>query len=158
MKQRINLFEVGGGALKAMYGITQHLSKSTLEKRLLELIYFRVSQINGCAFCLDMHAKDLRIDGETEQRLFVLSAWREAPFYSEKERAALEWAEALTKLEHTMIPDEIYAITSAQFSETELVDLTLAVTTINTYNRINIAFGAPVGTYQPGQFSKSHNN
>jgi AhpD family alkylhydroperoxidase len=154
MEPRINLMETGAGALGALYGIGKYLDKSPVEKKLLNLIYFRVSQINGCAFCLDMHAKDLRAEGETEQRLYLLDAWREAPFYSARERAALEWAEILTKLSSTLVPDNVYAIARGQFSEAELVDLTLAVTTINTYNRINIAFGAPVGTYVPGQFEK----
>jgi AhpD family alkylhydroperoxidase len=153
MEQRINVMEKGGGAMHALYGLGAYLSKSPVEQSLLHLIYFRVSQINGCAFCLDMHSKDLRAEGETEQRLYVLDAWREAPFYTEKERAALAWAEALTKLTVTMVPDEIYDEARKQFSETELIDLTLAVITINSYNRINIAFGAPVGTYQVGQFA-----
>src|SRR5689334_8833000 len=98
MEQRMNVYEKGQGALKALFGMGTYLSKSPVEKPLLNLIYFRVSQINGCAFCLDMHSKDLRLAGETEQRLFVLDAWRDAPFYSDRERAALEWAEALTKV------------------------------------------------------------
>ena len=153
MNQRINFIEAGKIVLKALYGISGHLAKSTLDQNLLELVYFRVSQINGCAFCLDMHAKDLRAKGETEQRLYVLDAWREAPFYTETERAALAWAEALTQLKAGMVPDDIYNEASSHFSETELIDLTLAVTTINTYNRFNIAFGAPVGTYKVGQYS-----
>jgi AhpD family alkylhydroperoxidase len=153
MEQRINSYEKGAGALKALYGLGIYLAKSPLEKSLLNLIYFRVSQINGCAYCLDMHSKDLREAGETEQRLYVLDAWREAPFYTERERAALAWAEAVTKITNGNVPDEIYAAARQQFSEAELIDLTLAVITINSYNRINIAFGAPVGTYQPGQYA-----
>lgn len=153
MKQRINLMEKAGNAMKAIYGMSAHLAKSPIENNLLDLVYLRVSQINGCAFCLDMHSKDLRAAGETEQRLYVLDAWREAPFYTDRERAAFAWAEALTKLKAGLVPDEIYAEVARQFSETELIDLTLAVTTINTYNRFNIAFGAPVGAYEVGQFS-----
>lgn len=153
MEARINFNQEGKEAIKALYGVTRHLAKSSIEQQLLELVYFRVSQINGCAFCLDMHSKDLRAKGETEQRLYVINAWREAPFYTDKERAALAWAEALTQLDGGLVPDEIYEEASAQFTDAELVDLTLAVTTINTYNRFNIAFGAPVGTYQVGQFS-----
>lgn len=149
----MNFVEKGQSAMKALYGIAGHLAKSSLEKKLLELVYFRVSQINGCAFCLDMHSKDLRAQGETEQRLFVIAAWREAPFYTAKERAALAWAEALTIIAGGMVADDVYAEASSQFSETELVDLTLAVTTINTYNRFNIAFGAPVGTYTVNQYN-----
>src|SRR5580704_13455234 len=107
MKQRINLFENGKSAMYALSGLGQYLAKSPIEKSLLDLVYFRVSQINGCAFCLDMHAKDLRAKGETEQRLYVLNAWREAPFYTGKERAALAWAEALTKINGGLVPDEI---------------------------------------------------
>jgi AhpD family alkylhydroperoxidase len=152
MEQRINVSEKGNKAMQALYGLGIYLSKSPLEKSLLNLIYFRVSQINGCAFCLDMHSKDLRAEGETEQRLYVLDAWREAPFYTERERVALAWAEALTKITSGMVPDEIYNEARKQFSETELIDLTMGVIAINSYNRINIAFGAPVGTYQVGQF------
>ena len=152
MEQRINVIEKGKGAMQAMYGLGAYLAKSPIEKPLLDLVYFRVSQMNGCAFCLDMHAKDLRANGDAEQRLYVLDAWREAPFYTEKERAALAWAESLTKIASGIVPDEIYANARKQFSEAELVDLTLAVITINGYNRINIAFGAPVGSYQVGQF------
>ena len=152
MKQRINLFENGKSAMQALSGLGQYLAKSSIEQSLLNLVYFRVSQLNGCAFCLDMHSKDLRAKGETEQRLYVLDAWREAPFYTEKERAALAWAEALTKINGGLVPDEIYNEAKKQFSEAELIDLTLAVITINSYNRINIAFGAAVGSYQVGQF------
>jgi AhpD family alkylhydroperoxidase len=153
MGQRINIFENGKGAMHALAGLGQQLAKSTIEQSLLNLVYFRVSQVNGCAFCLDMHSKDLRANGETEQRLYVLDAWREAPFYTEKERAALAWAEALTQLNSGLVPDDIYNEAKKHFSEVELIDLTLAVITINSYNRVNIAFGAPVGTYQVGQFS-----
>ena len=153
MEQRLNFNETGKQAIKALYGIAGHLSTSTLEKKLLELVYFRVSQINGCAFCLDMHSKDLRAEGETEQRLYVLSSWREAPFYTDKERAALAWAEALTRLEGGQVPDDLYIEARKHFTEKEMVDLTLAVTTINTYNRFNIAFGAPVGSYEVGQYA-----
>lgn len=137
----------------ALYGLGRYLAKSPIEQPLLDLIYFRVSQINGCAFCLDMHSKDLRANGESEQRLYLLDAWREAPFYTDKERSALAWAEALTKIKSGIVPDEIYEEARKHFSETELIDLTIAVITINSYNRINIAFGAPVGTYQVGQYN-----
>ncbi|GAB3019720.1 carboxymuconolactone decarboxylase family protein [Niabella terrae] len=143
----------GAPALKALYPVAAHLKKSGLEDQLLHLVYLRVSQINGCGFCLDMHSKDLLAAGEPVQRLILLNAWREAPFYTEREQAALAWAEALTKLEATLVPDAIYDAAQKQFSREELVDLTLAITTINTYNRFNIAFGGPVGSYQPGQFA-----
>ena len=152
MKQRINVVEKGMPAMKAMFGLGIYLSKSPVERVLLELVYYRVSQINGCAYCLDMHTKDLRELGETEQRLYVLPAWRDAPFYSDRERAALAWAEALTKLNGHVVPDDIYDAAIKQFSEEELIDLTLAIITINGYNRLNLAFLNPavVGTYQPG--------
>ena len=116
MEQRINANEKGQGAMKAMYGLELYLAKSSIEKSLLHLIKYRVSQINGCAYCLDMHSKDLRVLGETEQRLFVLDAWRETPFFSDRERAALAWAESLTKITEGHVPDEVYKQARAQFS------------------------------------------
>jgi AhpD family alkylhydroperoxidase len=155
MEQRINVFEKGQAAMKAMYGLGIYLAKSPVEQSLLNLIYFRVSQVNGCAYCLDMHSKDLRAKGESEHRLYVLNAWREAPFYTDRERAALAWAEALTKLQGGPVADDIYAEAREQFTEEELIDLTMAVITINGYNRINLAFPNPavVGTYQVGAFA-----
>lgn len=137
--------------MKALHGINMYLKKSPLEKSLQELVLFRVSQINGCAYCLDMHAKDARAAGETEQRLYGLSAWREAPYYSARERAAFAWAEAVTA---ALVPDQTYEEARSQFSDQELVDLTVVITTINTYNRLNIAFPnmAAVGTYTVGQW------
>jgi AhpD family alkylhydroperoxidase len=149
MKQRLNYAEVGQGALRAMYGLEAHVAKSGLEPSLLLLLKFRVSQINGCAFCLDMHSKDLRAAGETEQRLYLLDAWRESPFYTERERAALAWAEALTLVTEGHVPDEVYEQARAQFSEEELVNLTLAVVAINGWNRLSIAFRVTPGSYQP---------
>ncbi|MFI5160083.1 MAG: carboxymuconolactone decarboxylase family protein [Sphingobacteriales bacterium] len=154
MEQRLNAFEKRPGALTALYGLGKYLAKSPVEESLLNLIYFRVSQVNGCAFCLDMHSQDLRVAGETEQRLYVLDAWREAPFYTDRERAALAWAEAVTKITNGDVPDQVYNEARKQFSEEELIDLTLAVTTINTYNRINIAFRVQAGTYTPGAFAE----
>jgi AhpD family alkylhydroperoxidase len=154
MEQRINVVEAGQGALKAMLGLHAYLSKSGLEKRLLELLYFRVSQINGCAYCLDMHSKDLRADGETEQRLYLLDAWRESPFYTERERAALAWAEAVTLVRDGHVPDEVFEQARAQFGEEELVKLTMAIITINGWNRLSIAFRTEAGTYQPRQREK----
>lgn len=150
MEQRINAHEKGQGAFKALYGLGICLAKSPVEQRLLNLIYYRVSQINGCAYCLDMHSKDLRASGETEQRLYVLDAWREAPFYTDRERAALAWAEAVTKLTNNHVPDDVYQDAQKQFSDEELVDLTLAITTINSYNRFNIAFAVKAGGYKVG--------
>jgi AhpD family alkylhydroperoxidase len=158
MEPRLNAFAKGQGALKAMYGLSAYLSKSPLGQPLLELVYFRVSQINGCAYCLDMHSKDLRAKGETEQRLYMVAGWREATVYTGRERAALAWAEAVTNVTEGRVPDEVYDMARAQFSEEELIDLTLAVTTINTYNRINIAFRIPGGSYQPGQHAAADSN
>jgi len=148
MKQRINAYAMGNKAVNALHGLGQCVANSSLEQSLLELLYFRVSQINGCAFCLDIHSKNLRAKGETEQRLYLIDTWREAPFYSDKERSALSWAEALTLVKGSLVPDEIFTEAKKHFSESELVDLTMAIIAINGYNRINIAFGAEVGTYQ----------
>ena len=157
METRINLLEKGQKAIKALNGMGIYLAKSPIEKQLFDLIDFRVSQINGCAYCLDMHSKDLRVAGETEQRLYVLNAWREAPFYSKRERAALAWAEAVTILKDKNVPDEIYEEVRSEFSEEEIIDLTMAIIAINTYNRINIAFKTPAGGYQPGQWEVHEN-
>ncbi|WP_324759005.1 carboxymuconolactone decarboxylase family protein [Sphingobacterium thalpophilum] len=151
MKQRINFFAKGQNAMRAMYGLGAYLSNCTIEQELLHLVYFRVSQINGCAYCLDMHSKDLLATGENPQRLFLLDAWREAPLYTARECAALEWAEAVTKIANGDVADDVYAKASSEFSEAELVDLTLAVTTINTYNRFNISFRTEAGGYKVGQ-------
>jgi len=154
MEQRIQYNEVGKDAIKAMYRLELYLAKSSIERHLLHLIKFRVSQINGCAYCLDMHSKDLRAEGETEQRLYMLDAWRESPFYTDRERAALEWAEAVTLITEGHVPDEVFEIAKAQFNEQELIDLTLAVTTINAWNRISIAFRTTPGTYQPPKLAR----
>src|SRR3954454_12342299 len=120
METRMNPYQKRGTLMQALYGLGNQLANSSVEKRLLNLIYFRVSQINGCAFCLDMHSKDLRARGETEQRLYMLDAWRESPFYTDRERAALAWAESLTKVTEGHVPDEIYEAVRTQFSEAEL--------------------------------------
>ena len=154
MEKRINFLENGQQAISALYGIGKYLSRSSVNKSLLHLLEFRVSQINGCAYCLDMHAKDLRAEGETEQRLYLLDAWRESPFYSSSERAALAWAEAITKVPNGVVPDDVYEEATKHFTEQELIDLTMAIVGTNCWNRINIAFGAPVGTYQVGQWKQ----
>jgi len=127
---------------------------SGLEKKLLDLIRFRVSRMNGCAYCLDMHSKDARAAGETEQRLYLLDAWHEAALYSERERAALAWTEAVTRIGDTHAPDELYEATREHFSEEELVNLTLAVVAINGWNRMAISFRAEAGSYRPGMFKR----
>jgi AhpD family alkylhydroperoxidase len=154
MEPRIHTARVNPDAYKLMYGFAEYLAKSTLDRKLVDLIHLRVSQINGCAFCIDMHWKDLKAEGETDQRLYSLDAWRETTFYSERERAALAWAEATTNIQDGHVPDDVFAQARAQFSEQELVDLTLAVVAINGWNRLNIAFRTPAGTYRPGQFDK----
>ena len=149
MAPRIDYTKVGSGALRAMYGLEKYLAESTIEKPVRELIKVRASQINGCAYCIDMHWKDARAAGESEQRLYGLAAWREAPYYSERERAALAWTEELTLIAEDHVSDELYEQTRRQFSEQELVDLTLAVGTINAWNRIAISFRSEAGSYQP---------
>jgi AhpD family alkylhydroperoxidase len=149
MEQRINVHEKGPNAMKHLYSIGGYLKKSPVENSLLELVNFRVSTMNGCAYCLDMHYKDARATGETEQRLYGLNAWREAPYYSDRERAALAWAEALTKCD---VPDQIYLEAKKHFTDEDLIDLTLAITTINTWNRLNLAFPNVAGTYTVGLF------
>jgi AhpD family alkylhydroperoxidase len=131
-----------------MYALQRYTQESGLEPSLLELVKLRASEINGCAYCLDMHSKDARAEGETEQRIYVLSAWREAPFYTPRERAALAWTEAITLVSEG-VSDELYEKAREQFDEKELVDLTLAIVTINGWNRLAIGLGADVGSYQP---------
>jgi AhpD family alkylhydroperoxidase len=134
-------------ALQAMLGLEHAVHESALEPELLELVKMRASQLNGCAYCLDMHSKDARARGESEQRLHVLAAWREAPFYSDRERAALAWCEALTLLPQTGAPDDDYARLREQFAEEEIVALTLAIVAINGWNRFAVGLRSPVGDY-----------
>ena len=138
-------------AMQALYALEHSIRQSGLETNLLELVRMRASQINGCAYCLDMHSKDARAEGETEQRLYGLSAWRETPFYSGRERAALEWTEAVTLVSRDQVPDDVYEGARRFFSEEDLAKLTLAVVAINGWNRIAIAFRAVPGTYQRPQ-------
>ena len=140
---------LGSKAGQAMLALEAAVDESGLERRLIDLVKVRGSQINGCAYCIDMHTKDARAAGETEQRLYGLDAWRETPFFSDRERAALEWTESITRLAETHVPDEVFERVRHQFSETELVSLTLAAVTINGWNRFAVAFRAPAGTYQP---------
>jgi AhpD family alkylhydroperoxidase len=148
MEPRIDYRKVSPGAMNAMLGLEKYLHTCGLPQSLLHLIKFRVSQINGCAYCLDMHSKDLRAAGESEQRLYLWDAWRESPFYSERERAALAWAEAVTRVSDGHVPDEVFKEARSQFSEEELANLTLAVVTINGWNRLSIAFRAVPGAYE----------
>ena len=156
MEPRIDLMAKGKKAMTPVFGVVAYLkNRSLIETNLRELVEYRVSQINGCAYCLDMHSKDLRHGGETEQRIYLLSAWRETGLYTTREKAALGWAEAVTKLEHQEVPDEVYEVAKKEFSDEELIDLTLAVTAINTWNRFNIAFRTPAGSYEPGQWANA---
>jgi AhpD family alkylhydroperoxidase len=150
MEQRINPYEKGYNSMRGLFSLSSGLSKSAIGQSLQNLISFRVSQINGCAYCLDMHSKDLRAEGETEQRLYMMDAWRETTLYTERERAAFAWAEAVTKLTDNNVPDKVYQDARKQFSEEELVDLTMAVIAINSFNRINVAFHVPAGNYVVG--------
>jgi AhpD family alkylhydroperoxidase len=150
MQPRIDLNQkFVGGAMQAMVGLETYVGRSGLERPLIELVKTRVSQINGCAYCIDMHTKDARAAGETEQRLYALNAWRETPFYSERERAALEWCEELTLISENHVHDELYDRVREHFSEEELVQLTLAVVAINGWNRIAISLRSVPGSYQP---------
>src|SRR5262245_8368556 len=136
MEQRIDFSKVSRGVLEAMFGLEKYLHKSGLEENLLTLLKLRASQINGCAYCIDMHWKDLRAIGESEQRLYGLDAWEESPYYSDRERAALAWTEAVTNIREGHVPDEVYEEVRQSFSEKELADLTLAICAINSWNRL----------------------
>jgi AhpD family alkylhydroperoxidase len=152
VETRINVTDPRfNGVLKAMYGLEEPLRNSRLEPALRELVKTRASQINGCAYCIDMHTKDARAQGETEQRLYALNAWRETPFYTDRERAALEWTEQLTLIAEKGVPDEVYARVREHFTDEELVKLTLAIVQINGYNRFAISFRALPGSYEPTQ-------
>lgn len=151
MQPRLDFTKVAPDVYKAMSALQGCVSQSGLESSLLELVKTRASQINNCAYCLDMHTKDARADGETEQRLYTLSAWRETPFFSERERAALAWTEALTNVAETHVPDDVYEAARKHFTEKELVDLALAIIAINGWNRLSIAFRNVPGTYQPAR-------
>jgi AhpD family alkylhydroperoxidase len=149
MEPRINAQKASPAAYKAMLNLENYVSRSAgIEPSLLHLVKVRASQINGCAFCIDMHTKDARAAGETEQRLYGLTAWRETPFYTDRERAALAWTEAVTLIGEGHVPDEIYEHAKQRFTEEELVNLTLAVVAINGWNRLAIAFRAVPGSYK----------
>jgi AhpD family alkylhydroperoxidase len=148
MEARIDYRKHAPEALRAMLDLEKYIASSGLDEQLIHLLKMRASQINGCAFCIDMHAKDARALGETEQRLYELDAWRETPFYSERERAALAWTEAITNVAQTHVPDEVYEEVRKQFSEKEIVDLTVVAAVINMWNRIAIATRAVPGRYK----------
>ncbi|HEU4559165.1 MAG TPA: carboxymuconolactone decarboxylase family protein [Longimicrobium sp.] len=146
---RLDYSKLAPDALRAMFGIEQYARNSGLEHSLLHLVKMRASYMNGCAYCVDMHSKDARVAGETEQRLYAVPVWRETPFFTPRERAALAWTEAVTDLGRTGVPDEVFQEARRHFSEEEMVNLTMAVIAINGWNRLAVSFRAPVGSYQP---------
>lgn len=145
----VNYYAIAGAGINGLLEMEKYIHACGLEPTLIELVKLRASQLNGCAYCIDMHTKDARTHGETEQRLYGVSAWHEAPFYTPRERAALAWTEAVTQVSATHVPDEVYFEASKYFSEKELVDLTLAIVAINGWNRLAISFRAVAGSYQP---------
>jgi AhpD family alkylhydroperoxidase len=154
MKARIDIMHVSPGIIHAMLGLERQVRQAGLDSKLLDLVRMRASQINGCAYCLDMHSKDARANGETEQRLYSLEAWRETPYYSARERAALEWTEALTLVSETHVPDEVFERVRQEFSEDELAHLSLAIVSINGWNRLNVAARTVPGGYVAGSVEK----
>jgi AhpD family alkylhydroperoxidase len=149
MNSRIDVTKyLSSGLGRAMFNLSAEV-EAKLDRPLFELVKIRASQINGCAYCIDMHTKDARRAGETEQRIYALNAWRETPFFTDRERAALEWTEHVTRVADTHVPDEVYQRATAEFDEAELVALTFAVIVINSWNRLAISFRPPVGSYQP---------
>jgi len=157
LQPRLDISKAAPGAVRAMIGLEGYLRKSSrLEPSLMELVKFRASQINGCAYCLDMHSKDARAQGESEQRLYTLNAWRETPFFTARERAALAWTEAVTKISETHAPDSVYAEVRKEFDDEQLVNLTLAIVAINGWNRLAIGFRQVPGEYQPAEPPNVH--
>jgi AhpD family alkylhydroperoxidase len=156
MNARVDLMHTAPSIIQAMLGLERQVRQAGLEGKLLDLVRMRASQINGCAYCLDMHSKDARANGETEQRLYGLEAWRETPYYAARERAALEWTEALTLVSETHVPDDVYERVREQFSEDELAHLSLAVVAINGWNRLNIAARTVPGDYVPATHAQVH--
>ena len=149
MNQRLDYTKVAHGGFTAMLGLEKYLHGCGLEQNLMDLVKLRASQINGCAYCLDMHWKDLRAEGESEQRLYMLNAWRESPGYSDRERAALEWTEAVTLITDGHVSDRVFEVVRRQFTETEVANLTLAIAAINAWNRLSISFRVEAGGYKP---------
>lgn len=140
MEPRLNFYKSGPDAMKAMSSLEAHIAQASIEKPLVELVRLRASQINSCAYCIDVHTADARKAGESERRLATLAVWRETPFFSDRERAALAWTESVTRVADTRVPDEVWASVSPHFSATEMVDLTLLINAINAWNRFAIAF------------------
>lgn len=149
MTPRINYQAASPKALHAMFGLERYVNESGLEPALIELVKIRASYINGCAYCIDMHTKDARLAGETEQRIYAIPVWHETPFFTPKERAALAWTEAVTKVSETGVPDSAFEEVKAHFTQSEIVDLTMAIVAINGWNRLAVSFRTEPGTYQP---------
>jgi AhpD family alkylhydroperoxidase len=156
MKARIDLMHVNPGVIQAMLGLERQIRQVGFDHKLLDLVRMRASQLNGCSYCLDMHSKDARAAGETEQRLYGLDAWRDTPYYSARERAALEWTETLTLVADSHAPDDVYERVREQFSEDELVHLSLAIVAINGWNRLNVAARTVPGDYVAGSLAALH--
>ena len=156
MTRRIDHARVAPEAVRAMSGLETYVRRSGLEQQLVELVKLRASYMNGCSYCVDMHTKDARLAGETEQRLYAVPVWRETPFFTPRERAALAWTESVTALAVTGVPDEAYDDVRAHFSEEEIVALTMAIVAINGWNRIAVSFRAEPGTYQPREHVAAH--
>lgn len=155
MNPRIDFTKhLNSGFARAMFNLSAEVEKA-VDRRLVDLVKIRASQINGCAYCIDMHTKDARAAGETEQRIYALSAWRETPFFTPRERAALEWTETVTLVAETHVPDDVYKRVAEQFDESELVALTGAVIVINSWNRLSVSFRPEVGSYQPRALAAS---
>jgi AhpD family alkylhydroperoxidase len=155
MERRIDLAKHAHDDQKSLYALEKYIANSGLDHKLIHLLKMRASQINGCAYCIDMHSKDARALGETEQRLYELNAWRETPFYTDRERAALEWTESLTLVSQTHVPDEVYESVKKHFSEKEIVDLSILVSVINVWNRLAISARTQPGTYKAQQAATS---
>jgi AhpD family alkylhydroperoxidase len=151
MEARLDYRKFSQEPYQAMLALEKYLATCGLDHKFMHLLKLRASQINGCAFCIDMHSLDARAAGETEQRLYALNAWRETPFFTDRERAGLAWIEAVTLVAHTHVPDEIYEEALAHFSEKEIVDLTYLATTINAWNRLAVATRAMPGRYRPAK-------
>jgi AhpD family alkylhydroperoxidase len=148
MKSRIEYAQIAPGAVEAMRALEKYVRTCGIDPKLLELIKIRASQINGCAYCLDMHTKDARAQGETEQRIYALNAWRETPFFTEKERAALAWTESVTQVSTSQVPDEVYEIVRQHLDEKEIVNITTAIVAINGWNRFAVSFRSVPGAYR----------
>ena len=155
MQPRLDVTKIGGGAVKAMYALEAYLAQSTIEPKLKHMLKLRASQVNGCAYCIDMHWKDARAHGESEQRLYGLDAWAESPYYTDRERAALAYVESVTRVADTHVPDDVFDRVRSHFSEQEVVDLTWLAAAINAWNRFAIAMRSPAGTYQPAAQTKT---